>query len=142
MLSRTVQGLGYFGFLTFVFMYAIPHYSTLPLMLLGIAGLMILSVILAMYWIAPAKDRRQITLVTVFIFTAACAMLLGTVTGLVRAVGRPLGTTEIVITVLLSGSLMFISFPFAGYLAERFVWTAASLIRIPHVRSVVRRLIP
>lgn len=143
MLSRTCQGLGYFGIVTFLFAWAIPHYSTVPLILLGISGLMILSVLLAMYWTAPsAKERRQITLFTIFIFTAACAMLLGTVTGLVRALGRTMGPAEIVATILLSGALMVFSFPFAGYLAERFVWTAAGLIRIPRVRSVVRRLIP
>ena len=143
MFSRTFLALAYFGFLTFFFVCTIPHYSTVPLVLLGIAGLMILAVMLAMYWTAPtAKDRRQITLITFFIFTAACAMLLGTVTGLVRAIGRPVGPPEFIAATLLSAVLLFFSFPFAGYLAEALVWTAAHLIRIPRVRSVVRRLIP
>ncbi len=143
MFNRTFLALGYFGLLTFFFVCTIPHYSTVPLVLLGIAGLMVLAVMLAMYWTAPtAKDRRQITLITFFIFTAACAMLLGTVTGLVRAIGRPVGPPEFIAATLLSAVLLFFSFPFAGYLAEALVWTAARLIRIPRVRSVVRRLIP
>ena len=143
MFNRTCLALGYFAFLTLLFIRGIPHYSTVPLILLGIIGLMILTVMIGVFWAAPsAKERRQFSLLRIFIFTAACAMLLGAMTGLLRASGERIGFEDLPIVAIALGVLLFFSFPFAAFLAESTIWTAVHLIRIPKVRSVVRRLIP
>ena len=143
MFNRTCLALGYFAFLTLLFTRGIPHYSTVPLILLGIVGLMILTVMIGVFWAAPsAKERRQFSLLRIFVFTAACAMLLGAMTGLLRASGERIGFEDLPIVAIALGVLLFFSFPFAAFLAESTIWTAVHLIRIPKVRSVVRRLIP
>ena len=89
MFNRACVAIAYFAFLSLLFFRGIPHYATVPLILLGVLGLMILALLVGVYWTAPnARERKQVSLLTVFIFTAACAMLLGTVTGLIRAAGR------------------------------------------------------
>jgi hypothetical protein len=104
---------------------------------------MILTVIVGLFWSAPsAKERRQFSLLRIFVFTAACAMLLGATTGLLRASGEKIGIGDLPGVGLILAVLLFFSFPFAALLAESTIWTAARLIRIPRVRSAVRRLIP
>jgi phosphoribosyl-AMP cyclohydrolase len=145
LLKRTCLSLGYFGFVTLLISVGIPAYSAIPLILLGIAGLMILALLAGIYWTAPSGKKRQVNLLTIFVLTAACAMLLATVTGLIRAHGRTAGNMslpELIVTFVGAACLFFFSFPFAGYLAETFIWSAAGLVRIPKVRAVVRRLIP
>ena len=145
LLKRTCLSLGYFGLVTLLISVGIPAYSTIPLVLLGIAGLMILALLAGIYWIAPSGKKRQVNLLAMFALTAACAMLLATVTGLIRAHGRTMGNMslpEIIVTFIGAACLFCFSFPFAGYLAETFIWSAAGLVRIPKVRAIVRRLIP
>ena len=144
MRKRVLIGAFYFAFLTFVFSSFVHVFVVLPLILLAVCGLMILALIFGVYYTTTdVRQARQVNLLTIFTFTAAMAMLLGAMTGMVRATGAELErlTPQHWIGICIAASVLYcLSLPFAGYLAESLLWCGVSLIQRRGFRNFVRRV--
>lgn len=143
---RSYIAIGYFGLVCFWVYQSLPHYSTVPLLLMGILGLMLLALLAGVFLTTQKEESRsQFNLLMILVFIAACSMLLGTTTGLNRIHGHLYPDAHIegfTLPFWLAGGVMLISFPFAVCLAEITTWSAAELVRFPRVGTLVRRLVP
>jgi phosphoribosyl-AMP cyclohydrolase len=146
MRKRALIGAGYFAFLLFAFSGSgvVPLYSAFLFISLAVCGLMILALILGVYYTTTnVRQARQVNLLTVFLFTAAMAMLLGAMTGMVRAAGPhllPLTPQHWIVLSIAAFLLYGLSLPFAGYLAESVLWCGVSVVQRRSFRNFVRRV--